>query len=306
MKHEFKRVAVLMGGWSSERGISLQSGDAVLQALQRSGVAAFAFDVTRKSVGRLDRNLTDCAFIALHGRGGEDGVIQGLLETLGIPFTGSGVLAAALCMNKEASKRIWRSRGIATPDFVVLNEPPDAARLSRHPGLPLALKPVSEGSSIGVSRVDEPRQLEAAWQKAHSLHGGVMAERWIAGEEYAVGFLNGKALAPIRLEPARAFYDYIAKYEDADTRYHCPCGLPQDEVERLKALCVDACGALGVAGWARADVMRDQQGAFHVLEVNAVPGLTGHSLVPMAAKAEGMSFERLVLDILQTAGSGGR
>ncbi len=298
----FGRVAVLAGGRSPEREISLQSGAAVERALKQRGIDAFLFDTKQRSLAELSRDTADCAFIALHGCGGEDGTVQGMLEILGIPFTGSGVLASALCMNKVAAKRIWRDCGIATPDFIVAQELPDFDCVKAELGMPVAVKPVSGGSSIGVSRADDADLLEQAWQEVSQSGEAVLIEQWISGSEYAVGFLNGEPLPPIRLEPRRPFYDYIAKYEDGATRYHCPCGLGDDELAELQALCSDACAALGAEGCARADVVRSDDNCFCLLEVNTIPGMTEHSLIPMAARAHGMEFEQLVSEILSAAG----
>ena len=298
---DFGRVGVLMGGWSSERGISLQTGAAVAAALARAGVDAAAFDVTRESAARLGAGGFDRAFIALHGRGGEDGAIQGLLETLGVPYTGSGILASAMSFNKLVTRRLWAESGLPMPAFAEVKGDTGYERIARTLGPAFALKPACEGSSIGVSKVESPAQWESAWREATACGGPVIAESWIEGAEYVVALLGDRMLAPIRLEPARAFYDFAAKYEDDATAYHCPCGLPGEEIEKLKALCRRACDALGVAGWARVDVIRDGGGEFRLLEVNTVPGMTSHSLVPMAAAAEGIGFDDLALAILQTS-----
>ena len=301
VRQDFGHVGVLMGGWSSERAVSLETGAAVAAALRRRGVHAEAFDVTRASVARLGTCGFDRAFVALHGEGGEDGAMQGLLETLGVPYTGSGVLASATCMNKLATKRLWGGFGLPTPAFVEVDCATDPAHVVETLGLPLALKPVAEGSSIGVGKVASLAQWQSALDEA-ARHGcGVIAESWIEGEEYAVALLGRRMLAPIRLEPARPFYDFIAKYEDDATRYHCPCGLPVGEIEALQALCRRACAVLGVRGWGRVDVMRDAAGQFRLLEVNTVPGMTAHSLVPMAAAADGVDFDELVLTILRSS-----
>ncbi len=297
---DFGRVGVLMGGWSSERAISLETGASVTEALGRRGVDAFAFDVTRASAARLGAHAFDRAFVAMHGRGGEDGAVQGLLETLGLPYTGSGVLASATCMDKLAAKRLWGAFGLPMPAYAEVDEDSDPARIAEALGLPLALKPRREGSSIGVGKVEDLGQWAPALREA-ARFGDVIAESWIEGREYAVALLRTRILAPILLEPARPFYDYVAKYEDRATRYHCPCGLPAGDVEKLQALCRRACDVLGVRGWARVDVMRDASGEFRLLEVNTVPGMTGHSLVPMAAAAEGIGFDELALEILRTS-----
>lgn len=302
MSASYGRVAVLMGGWSSERDISLLSGQCVLNALQDAGVDAFAFDVTTESVRTIAATEMDRGFIILHGKGGEDGTIQALLDALSVPFTGSGVLAAALSMNKLMAKRIWRSLNIPTPDFLLVKGQEDFASVEERLQLPCFIKPVDEGSSIGVSKVGDPSQLQEAWQTAASTGSRVLAEQCIDGEEYAVGFVQDQFLPPVRLEVTREFYDYEAKYgAQSGTCYHCPCGLSDDEVSRLQALCHQACQALDVQGWGRVDVMRDAQGDFYILEVNTVPGMTERSLVPMAAQEHGMNFQELTIAILETA-----
>jgi len=297
----FGRVGVLMGGWSSERDISLQTGAAVAAALARAGVDAAAFDVTRASAARIGGAGFDRVFIALHGRGGEDGAIQGLLETFGIPYTGSGILASALAMNKLVTRRLWAEHALPMPAFSEAHEGDGYEHLSAALGPVFALKPACEGSSIGVGKVSGAAQWPDAWRVAAACGGPVIAETWINGDEYAVALLDRRMLAPIRLQPAREFYDFTAKYEDDATGYHCPCGLPARDIERLQALCLRACDVLGITGWARVDVMRDSGGEFRLLEANTVPGMTGHSLVPMAAAAEGIGFDDLALAILQTA-----
>ncbi len=303
----FGRVAVLMGGWSQEREISLQSGRAVLAALERAGVDAFAVDLKHGAeLAELGRGRCDRAFIVLHGCGGEDGVVQGALEALHIPYTGSGVLGSALAMNKCMSKRMWQQRGLPTPDFMELAHGFDPDEVAATLGLPLAVKPALEGSSLGVSRVDAAAQLLPAWTEAARYAGPIIAERWISGEEYAVGFLGERVLAPVKLEyDDHEFYDYAAKYEDRGTRYLCPGDLSPGETAQLQSLSYLAAAALDVTGWGRTDLRRDEQGGFWLLEVNTVPGMTGHSLVPKAAQAEGMDFEQTVLEILATSLDGG-
>ncbi len=303
----FGRVAVLMGGWSQEREISLRGGRAVLAALERAGVDAFAVDLAAGAdLAGLGRDRCDRAFIALHGRGGEDGVVQGALEAMNVPYTGSGVLGSALAMNKLMSKHVWKQMKMPTPDFVELAVGFESAAVVETLGLPLAVKPALEGSSLGVSRVDCAERLPRAWAEASRYEGPVIAERWIDGEEYAVGFLRDRVLPPVRLEyDDHEFYDYQAKYEDNGTRYLCAGGLSPGETARLQALSYIAADVLGVAGWGRTDVMRDRRGRFWLLEVNTVPGMTDHSLVPKAACADGMDFEQTVLEILATSLSGG-
>jgi len=247
----------------------------------------------------------DCAFIALHGRRGEDGVIQGLLETLNIPYTGSGVLGSALSMDKVRSKQIWRAAQLPTPAFSTLNDDSDWAAIADELGLPLAVKPAHEGSSLGATRVERVEDFESAWRDAVEFDAVVMAEPWVIGEEYTVGILGDEALPVIRLETPREFYDYLAKYKANDTSYHCPSGLDAAQEKEIQALCLRAFKALGATGWGRIDLMLDKDGKPWLLENNTVPGLTDHSLVPMAAQAAGISFDELVLRILSATGVSG-
>lgn len=294
----FGRVAVLFGGKSAEREVSLKSGAAVLAALQGAGVDAFGIEVGDDLLQRLAGERIDRAFIVLHGRGGEDGSMQGLLECLGIPYTGSGVLASALAMDKLRTKQVWQSVGLPTPRHAVLASTADCERAAAELGFPLIVKPAHEGSSIGMARVEDLAQLLAAWQTAREYDPQVLVEQWISGPEFTVAMLRGEVLPPIRLGTTHSFYDYEAKYLADDTRYQIPCGLAADKEEELKALVARACEAVGTRGWARADVMQDVAGQFWLLEVNTVPGMTDHSLVPMAARAAGLDFQQLVLAIL--------
>ncbi len=295
----FGRVAVLMGGWSSEREISLQSGAAVLQALRERGVDAHGIDVGADVALRLREGGFRRAFVMLHGRGGEDGVIQGLLEALGIPYTGSGVLGSALSMDKARSKRIWQALGLPAARFELLQADSDPEAVIERLGLPLAVKPVREGSSIGISKVERSEQLQPAWRAAARYDSQVMAEPWLEGGEYTVAILNGTALPAIRIEVAQGFYDYHAKYQAQDTRYHCPCGLPPEEEQELREIALQAFRALGASGWGRVDFLCDGAGRFWLMENNTLPGMTGHSLVPMAAREAGMEFGDLVWSILE-------
>ncbi len=295
------RVAVLMGGWSGEREISLQSGAAVLEALQRCGVDAHGIDVDHRIARVLVDGGFDHAFNVLHGRGGEDGVIQGLLEVLELPYTGSGVKASALAMDKVLSKKVWRASGLPAPDYVELTRDSDPAAVVEKLGLPLIVKPVAEGSSLGMSLVHDAADLPDAWQQAAATGGAVFAEQWIEGEEYTVAVLGERALPAIRLETPHAFYDYDAKYQAEDTRYVCPCGLDADEEARLASLALAAFKALGARDWGRVDFMRSHDGDFWLIELNTIPGMTSHSLVPKAAAAAGMGFDELVSDILLTS-----
>jgi len=297
----FGKVALLLGGRSAEREISLKSGRAVLAALERQGVDVQALDPAQ--AGILERLRTGGfarAFIMLHGRGGEDGRIQGALETLGLPYTGSGVLGSALGMDKYRCKVLWQGLGLPTADFAPLRGEGDLAQ-AKALGFPLMVKPAHEGSSIGMARADNPGELAQAWRAAAEYDPLVLAERWISGPEYTCAILDGKALPMIRLETPHTFYDYEAKYLSDSTRYLCPCGLEVGEESRLAALCLDAFDAVGARGWGRVDLMLDGDGRPNLLEVNTVPGMTDHSLVPMAAKAMGMDFDRLVWRILETS-----
>ena len=294
----FGRVAVLYGGRSAEREVSLKSGAAVLAALQAAGVDAFAIDVGNDLLMRLNEQQIDRAFIVLHGRGGEDGTVQGLLECAGIPYTGSGVLASALAMDKLRTKQIWQSVGLPTPRHAALVNEEDCHLAAEQLGFPLIVKPANEGSSIGMAKVDDLDSLLAAWQEARQFDSQVLVEQWISGPEFTIAMLAGEVLPPIRLGTSHAFYDYDAKYHSNDTQYQIPCGLAADKEAELRDLTARACQTLGVTGWGRADVMQDTQGKFWLLEVNTVPGMTDHSLVPMAARAAGLDFTALVLAIL--------
>ncbi|MBL8259720.1 MAG: D-alanine--D-alanine ligase [Candidatus Competibacteraceae bacterium] len=297
----FGKVAVLMGGWSAERDVSLKSGAAVLAALRASGVDAHGIDADRAVLKALAAGQFDRAFIILHGRGGEDGVIQGALETLGLPYTGSGVMASALGMDKLRTKQLWLGTGLPTPDYRIVESAAELAAAAGDLGLPLAVKPSREGSSIGISRVDRAEQVPEAWERAAACHSPILVEPWIRGQEYTGAMLQGEALPLIRLETPRAFYDYEAKYHASDTRYLCPCGLPEAREAELKELVRRAYAAVGGHGWGRVDLLVDAEGRPWLLEVNTVPGMTDHSLVPMAARATGLNFEQLVWRILETS-----
>lgn len=294
----FGRVAVLFGGKSAEREVSLKSGKAVLSALQAAGVDAFGIDVGDDFLQRLASEKIDRAFIVLHGRGGEDGSMQGLLECAGIPYTGSGILASALAMDKLRTKRVWLSLGLPTPNHAVLASESDCRAAAAELGFPLIVKPAHEGSSIGMAKVEALDALIAAWQDAARYDSQVLVEQWIAGPEYTIAVLRGEVLPPIGLGTPHTFYDYEAKYLADDTQYRIPCGLSAEKEAELKDLTARACEAVGTQGWARADVMQDANGQFWLLEVNTVPGMTDHSLVPMAARAAGLDFQQLVLAIL--------
>jgi D-alanine-D-alanine ligase len=290
------------GGTSAEREVSLTSGKAVYEALRRKGVDAHALDAFGTELLRLlQQGGFDRAFIVLHGRGGEDGVLQGALEMLGLPYTGSGVLGSALGMDKVRTKHVWQALGLPTPEFAVLNHPDDVSRALQEIGLPLIVKPAREGSTLGITQVTTPDALHPAWQAALAYDTDVVAERYIQGAEYTASLLGGEALPLIRIEAASGFYDYQAKYVANDTLYHCPCGLDQQRERELQQLAVRAFEALGCSGWGRVDFMVDAAGQPWLLEANTVPGMTSHSLVPMAARAAGMDFDTLVWRILETS-----
>jgi len=298
---EFGRVAVLMGGRSAEREISLISGNAVLAGLQRKGVDAYGIDVSFDICHKLGSGQFDRAFIVLHGRGGEDGEIQGFLQAINLPYTGNGVTASVLSMNKRISKNNWIQQGLPTAGFERVTATTDVAELVGRLGLPLIIKPVNEGSSIGMSKVNTEQQLSDAINLALKYDADVIAEQWIQGEEYTVAILDGEALPAIRLKTPREFYDYEAKYQSNTTEYLCPCGLDSESEELMQQLAVQAFNGLGMSGWGRVDFMRDGAGQFYLLEANSVPGMTDHSLVPMAAKQAGIDFDALVWRILETS-----
>jgi D-alanine-D-alanine ligase len=300
---DFGKVAVLLGGSSAEREISLMSGKAVLEALLSRGVDAHAFDPAQRSLCALRDEGLDRAFIALHGRGGEDGTVQGALEVLGIPYTGSGVMASALCMDKWRTKMVWVAGGIPTPRFALLDEHSDLAAVMRDLGLPLIVKPVNEGSTIGLTKVTgaDLGELRAAYELAARYDALVLAEEFISGQELTAAVVGDQALPLIRIEARGGDYDYQAKYFSDETRYFCPSGLPEGVERRIQELVLRAWVLLGCRGWGRADLILDAQGQPSFLEMNTAPGMTGHSLVPMAARTAGMSFEDLVLRILALA-----
>ncbi|MCU7813215.1 MAG: D-alanine--D-alanine ligase [Candidatus Thiodiazotropha sp. (ex Notomyrtea botanica)] len=289
-----------MGGDSAEREVSLNSGTAVLSALQKCGVDAHGIDVGADLPSRLVDKDFDRAFIILHGRRGEDGVMQGALDRIGMPYTGSGVLGSALSMDKYRSKALWRGLGLPTPEAVLISQQSELAAADSL-GYPLIIKPSREGSSIGMAKVESREALEQAWEMASRYDGMVLAERWIEGREYTTAVLQDAALPLIRLETPRSFYDYEAKYHADTTSYHCPCGLSADQEAELQALCLQAFEAVGASGWGRVDLMLDEQDRPWLIEVNTVPGMTDHSLVPMSAKVAGIDFDQLVLRILATS-----
>jgi D-alanine-D-alanine ligase len=307
LKKQLGRVGVLFGGLSAEREISLQSGSAVISALEEAGVDHVAIDVGDNIVADIQAAKIDRAFIILHGPGGEDGRIQALLEFLNIPYTGSDVASSALAMDKLRTKQLWRGvdvngkQGLPTPEFAVLTQGSHFSQVLEKLGGEVMVKPANEGSSIGMSRVNNAVELENAFQKAVHYQGSVLVERLIVGAEYTVAILDGEALPPIKLETNHSFYDFDAKYIAEDTRYLCPCGLSPEKEQEIKQLALNAFNALGCRGWGRVDVMADAHQNFYLLEVNTAPGMTSHSLVPMAAKAVGLSFTELVLTILRAS-----
>jgi D-alanine-D-alanine ligase len=298
---EFGRVAVLLGGDSTEREISLLSGNAVLAALQRRGVDAHAFDPRERSLPKLADDRFDRVWIALHGPGGEDGTLQGALEYLGVPYTGSGVMGSAIGMDKLRTKRLAHAIGVATADYVVLRGPQDFEIAIERLGVPMIVKPATQGSSVGMSKVEKAADLPAAYELAAKIETAVFAEPWITGKEYTVAVLQGQALPSIRIETPKTFYDYEAKYFRDDTRYFCPSGLSVPAEQHLANLAVAAFEAVGASGWGRADFMTDATGRPLLLEVNTIPGMTDHSLVPMAARATGIDFDELVWRVLETS-----
>jgi len=296
----FGKVAVLMGGQSAEREVSLKSGKAVLAALTAQHVNAHGIDVDARIMTVLSAGKYDRAFLALHGRGGEDGTIQGALELLGLPYTGSGVMASGLAMDKLRTKYLWMGVGLPTPQHCTLTQDSDFAAVVQQYGLPLMVKPAHEGSSIGMAKVTQADQLEGAYQNAAKFDSEVFVEQWITGKEYTVAILGDTALPVIRLETPNDFYDYDAKYVANTTGYHIPCGLASADEQKLQDLALKAFKSVGAHGWGRVDVLCDSKGNPYLIELNTIPGLTDHSLVPMAAKAAGIGFEELMIRILQT------
>lgn len=303
IKHasEFGKVAVVMGGTAAEREISLNSGNAVYSALLANGIDAVAIDITGNPIAALSGLHFDRVFNIVHGRGGEDGVLQALLDILGLPYTGSGVMASALSMDKLRTKLCWQGMGLSTPKWFVLQTHDDIDACIVALGFPVIVKPAKEGSSIGMSKANSRDELVAALDLALPYRCAVYAEQWVQGQEYTVGILGGEALPAIRLQTPNEFYDFDAKYKANTTQYHCPCGLPADRERELQALALQACRGLDVKGWARVDVFIDNTGNSQLIEVNTVPGMTDHSLVPMAAKAVGVDFKELVWRILETS-----
>ena len=300
-QHSYGKVAVLLGGRSAERDVSLKSGGMVLAALKRKGVDAHAFDPRDEGLDQLIAQRFDRVFIALHGRFGEDGTIQGALEYLGLPYTGSGVMASAVAMDKWRTKLLWQAAGVSTPPYEVLTADSDFPAVAQRLGVPLMVKPAREGSSIGMSKVESVEKLEPAYETAAQHDDTIIAERFIDGFEVTAAILNDEPLPLIKLETPRVFYDYEAKYFANDTRYICPSGLPGAQEQAIQAEALRAFRLIGCRGWARIDVMVDRAGKPYLLEVNTIPGMTDHSLVPMAAKARGIGYDDLCLAILDSA-----
>ena len=301
MNNHFGKVAVLFGGTSAEREISLKSGHAVLAALRSRGVDAHAFDPAERPLHLLKEEGYERVFVILHGRGGEDGTVQGELELLGIPYTGSGVMASALGMDKWRTKLVWRGADLPVPDYALLDEDSDLAAVEHQLGLPLFVKPANEGSSVGISKVKAPGELAQAYREAARHDKLVLAERFLGGGEYTVAILGEQALPVVRIVPTTEFYDYEAKYFRDDTRYLCPSGLSTEQEARMQAMACRAFQVLGCRGWGRVDVLLDADGTPYLLEINTAPGMTDHSLVPMAARAAGIEFPDLCVKVLELA-----
>ncbi len=296
---EFGKVAVLFGGTSAEREVSLNSGSRVLAALSGQGIDAHPFDPAEQPLDALKGY--DRAFVALHGRHGEDGTIQGALELMHIPYTGSGVMASALGMDKFRTKLLWQAAGLPIPEYALLDANSDFAEIEETMGLPLFVKPAHEGSSIGISKVKAPGELAAAYAEAARYDSLVIAEKGVMGGEYTVGILGEQALPIIKIEPATEWYDYEAKYNRDDTRYLCPCGLPQAQELEIRRQALEAFRILGGRGWGRVDFLMDDEGRHYFLEVNTAPGMTDHSLVPMAARVADLEYPALVRRVLEMA-----
>ncbi|EIQ96780.1 D-alanine--D-alanine ligase B, partial [Yersinia pestis PY-13] len=300
-----EKVAVLLGGTSAEREVSLLSGQAVLAGLKEAGIDAYGVDTKDFPVTQLKEQGFDKVFIALHGRGGEDGTLQGVLEFLQLPYTGSGVMASALTMDKLRTKLVWQALGLPISPYVALNRqqfetlsPEELVACVAKLGLPLIVKPSHEGSSVGMSKVDHASELQKALVEAFQHDSDVLIEKWLSGPEFTVAILGDEVLPSIRIQPPGVFYDYDAKYLSDKTQYFCPSGLSDESEQQLAALALQAYHALDCSGWGRVDVMQDRDGHFYLLEVNTSPGMTSHSLVPMAARQYGLSFSQLVARIL--------
>jgi len=298
---KFGKVAVMFGGKSAEREVSLKSGTAVLAALLRSGVDAYAFDPAIQGMHELQEQGFQRVFIALHGRFGEDGTVQGALELMGIPYTGSGVMASALAMDKFRTKLVWQAMNLPIPDYSLLTSASDWDAVVKQLGLPLFVKPANEGSSVGISKVKNVADLPAAYAEAAKHDSIVIAEQFVGGGEYTVAILGERALPVIKIVPANEFYDYEAKYLRNDTQYLCPSDLSAEKEAEMQHLAQQAFAVIGGSGWGRVDFLKDEAGKLYLLEINTVPGMTDHSLVPMSARVAGKSFDQLVVDILGLA-----
>jgi len=303
MSVDFGKVAVLFGGTSAEREVSLSSGKAVLKALVEQGINAIAVDPKFDDISLLKKQGFERAFIVLHGRGGEDGVIQGFLTTLGIPFTGCDVLSSAIAMDKSKTKQIWQSQQLPTAKYQIISkesfDESQCSTIINNLSGSVMVKPINEGSSIGMAKASNTAQLITALQEAFKFDNEVLVESWITGKEFTVAMLNGETLPAIRMHTNNEFYDYQAKYQSTETQYFCPCGLDDSELATLNKIANDAFLAIGCSGWGRVDFMLDELGNWLLLEVNTVPGMTPTSLVPKAAKQAGYSFEQLVVEILK-------
>lgn len=300
-----EKVAVLFGGTSAEREVSLNSGKAVLAGLLEAGVNAHPLDPKDYPVTKLKEDGFTKVFIALHGRGGEDGTLQGVLEFLKLPYTGSGVMASALTMDKFRTKLLWQALGLPITPFIALfkdkRDQIDAAVIVERLGLPLIVKPSNEGSSVGISKVDSADDLMAACESAFKHDDTILVEKWLSGPEYTVGIIGDEILPSIRIQPATTFYDYEAKYISNDTQYFCPSGLSEEREREIAALAMAAYQSVGCRGWGRIDVIMDGDGTMYLLEANTSPGMTNHSLVPTAARQYGLTFSQLVVKILELA-----
>lgn len=301
MSIDFAKVGVFLGGRSAEREVSIKSGSAVLAALRRQGVDAHPFDPAQHTLAELEQAKFSRVFINLHGRGGEDGTVQGVLDLMGIPYTGSGVMASALGMDKWRSKLVWQSIGLPVPEYAMLEAASDFDAVESELGLPLFVKPANEGSSVGITKVKTPGQLKSAYHIAARHDASVLAERNLSGGEFTVAILGDAALPVIKIEPATEFYDYEAKYFRDDTRYLCPAVLPELLEAEMREMALRAFKVIGCRGWGRVDILLSDTGRPYLLEINTSPGMTDHSLVPMAAKAADLSFDTLCLRILELA-----
>ena len=299
MSDDFGKVAVLMGGDSNERAVSLLSGEAVLHALRRLGINAEAFDPSSRDINEIQSY--NRAFIALHGRGGEDGSMQAFLKSKNIAYTGSDSLSSAIGMDKLKTKLLWRSLNISTPDFLQVTEKTSYEEIMSAIGVPFFIKPSNEGSSIGIDKIKNEKQYQDAFLKTSKIDANVIVEKFVDGEEFTVAIVNDKTLPVIKIKPSNEFYDYQAKYIKDDTQYICPSGIEKQKEVSISKEALQAFKIIGCSSWGRVDFMMDKQGRHYFIEVNTSPGMTSHSLVPMAAKEVGINFDQLVLEILKTA-----